>query len=201
MTANENDKIGGILLAAGGSSRLGRPKQLISFGGRTLIRQAAETLIGSACDPVVVVLGAEFELSRAEIAGLGLHICVNGDWQTGMSSSIRAGLAEITRIEPELAAVVITLCDQPRVTSANIDRLVAAFRTSRPPIVAAEYGGTAGVPALFSRELFPDLLRLEGDKGARQIIRGNPDRIRTIPIEAAAADIDTSEDLSALLDN
>jgi molybdenum cofactor cytidylyltransferase len=112
-----------------------------------------------------------------------------------MSSSIRAGLAELTRIEPDVTAVVITLCDQPYVISANINQLVASFRSTGSPIVAAGYSGTAGVPALFSRALFPELLLVEGDKGARHIIRSNPDRVRTVPIVTATADIDTADDL------
>jgi molybdenum cofactor cytidylyltransferase len=198
MTAERTERIGGLLLAAGGSSRLGSPKQLLKFEGKSLIRRAAETLVDSACDPVVVVLGAELDQSEAEIGDLFLTIYVNEEWQTGMSSSIRSGLAELLRIEPDLAAVVITLCDQPHITSDNIDQIIAEFHASRGPIISAEYGGTSGVPALFTSEIFPELYQLEGDTGARQVIRKQPNRVRTIRIENAAIDVDTASDVSRL---
>ena len=199
MTANKTGKIGGILLAAGGSSRLGRPKQLVEFQGKTLIRRAAETLVCSQCEPIVVVLGAEIERSTAELNGLDVAICINEKWQTGMSSSIISGLRSLLTIEPNLHAVVITLCDQPHVNSVDIDNLITAFKVSGPPIVAAKYGETTGVPALFSRKLFDDLLQLEGDKGARQLIQHNFESVETIEIEKAAIDIDKLDDADRLI--
>ena len=195
MTANSKAKIGGLLLAAGGSSRLGQPKQLLEFEGKTLVRRAAETLVYSQCDPIVVVLGAEIEYSAIQIADLSVSSCINEKWQTGMSSSIISGLGSLLEIEPQLDAVVITLCDQPYVNSADIDKLITAFAVSRSPIVAAKYGETTGVPALFSSKLFDDLFQLEGDKGARKLIQRH-DHCVTIHIEGAIFDIDTSHDLS-----
>ena len=195
MTANSKAKIGGLLLAAGGSSRLGQPKQLLEFEGKTLVRRAAETLVYSQCDPIVVVLGAEIEYSAIQIADLSVSSCINEKWQTGMSSSIISGLGSLLEIEPQLDAVVITLCDQPHVNSADIDKLIRAFAVSRSPIVAARYGETTGVPALFSSKLFDVLFQLEGDKGARKLIQRH-DHCVTIHIEGAIFDIDTSHDLS-----
>ncbi len=195
MTANSTGKIGGILLAAGGSSRLGQPKQLVEFQGKTLIRRSAETLMDSDCNPIVVVLGAEIERSTIELDGLDVNIYINEKWQTGMSSSIISGLRSLIEIEPNLDAVVIALCDQPNVNSVDIDKLISAFNVSRPPIVAARYGETTGVPALFASRLFDDLFQLEGDKGARKLIQRH-DHYVTIHIEGAIFDIDTSHDLS-----
>ena len=200
MTENDQTKVGGLLLAAGGSSRLGRPKQLLQFDGKTLIRRAAETLVNSKCNPVVVVLGAETDRSSAELSGLALHTSVNENWQTGMSSSIKTGLNALLGIEPDLEAVVITLCDQPHVTSNDIDRIIAAFRVHAAPIVAARYGETIGVPAMFSRELFDDLLKLHGDKGARSLILNTPD-VATVSLENAAFDIDTPDDAMSFTNN
>ena len=188
-------KIGGLLLSAGGSSRLGRPKQLVQFQGRSLIRIAAETLSNSSCRPVIAVVGADSERTSAEIGGLPVSVCVNPDWQAGMSSSIRAGLQHLLEIEPDVDAVVISLCDQPHVTTADIDSLIAEFTATASPIVAARYSDVAGVPALFSKAVFGELLSLTGDKGARQIIRSRPDDVRTVTIEKAAIDIDTLDDL------
>ena len=195
MTANKDLKIGGLLLAAGGSSRLGRPKQLVEFRGKTLIKIAAESLADSACSPVVVVLGAEIEKSRAEIAHLNIQIAVNVEWQTGMSSSIRAGLSQLIETSPDIDAVVITLCDMPNVTAADIDSLIDAFHPNGTSIIAASHGEVAGVPALFSSQLFPNLLTLSGDKGARNIIREHPENVTRIRLRSAAFDIDTPGDL------
>jgi molybdenum cofactor cytidylyltransferase len=122
-------KIGGILLAAGGSSRLGKPKQLLQFQGRSLIRIAADTLTNSLCRPIVVVLGAETDRSAYEVADLPVGVCANGEWQTGMGSSIRSGLQHLLGNEPDLDAVVIALCDQPLVP-ADIDSLITEFISS-----------------------------------------------------------------------
>ena len=198
MTGNSELKIGGMLLAAGGSSRLGQPKQLLQFQGKTLLRRAAETLAGSACEPIVVVLGAETEQSRAEIADLHVQVVINNDWKSGMSSSIKTGLAVLLIEGPALDALVITLCDQPNVISGDIDALCKAFRMYQTPIVAADYGDFAGVPALFSFELFNDLLELAGDKGARDLIRVRSKNVTRIKLELAAIDIDTPDDLKRL---
>lgn len=195
MTGNEVPKIGGLLLAAGGSSRFGSPKQLLQFQGRSLLRRAAESLIESQCNPVIVVLGGEIERSKTEIADLSLKIIVNEDWESGMSSSIRAGVQELLNIEPNLAAIIITLCDQPHVTAQDIDLLIDEFHQTKATVVAAEYGGTKGVPALFSCSLFDELLALKGDRGARQLIRNGND-VATVKLAGAAFDIDTPDDLN-----
>jgi molybdenum cofactor cytidylyltransferase len=197
MTAGDKKKIGGLLLAAGASRRMGRPKQLLSFKGRSLIRTAAETLVHSACEPIVVVVGAEREACINEIDDLNLDVFVNDDWRAGMSSSIKSGLTKLLTEEPDLDAVVILLCDQPLITSEMIDRLVDAFAESHSPIVAAEYDDVTGVPALFSREVFDELLNLDGDKGARDLIRG-ADRVLTVAMPEAAFDIDTLADTARL---
>lgn len=198
MAAANDPKIGGVLLAAGGSSRLGRPKQLVEFQGKTLLRRAAETLTISDCSTVVVVLGAETEHSTAELNGLDINICVNESWQTGMASSIIAGLNSLIAIDPPLDAVVITLCDQPHVTLDDINDLIAEFTSTQSPIVAAQYNDTIGVPALLSNALFDDLRQLDGDKGARQLIRNNIDQVATVHIKNAAIDIDTLDDADRL---
>lgn len=193
MTANKDLKIGGLLLAAGGSTRFGSPKQLAIYQGKPLIRRSAETLIASGCHPNVVVLGAEIEGSTNEIAGLPINICVNTDWQSGMSSSIKAGLDHLLKREPKLDAVLITLCDQPEVTTDSLGLLLSEFQRASAALVVAKYGKTFGVPALFSADLFDLLLKLQGDKGARNLIRSRPDLI-TIEMPTAAIDIDTPSD-------
>jgi molybdenum cofactor cytidylyltransferase len=197
MTGSRDVKIGGILLAAGGSSRMGQPKQLLQFNGKTLLRHAAEAMAASICDPIVVVLGAETAKSAAEIEGLSVFQCFNENWKSGMSSSIKVGIAKLVKIAPEIDAVLISLCDQPFVTAEMLNRFGEKFAASDASVVAAKYNGVAGVPALFSRELFDELSRLEGDKGARELIRSHSD-IATVDLPEAAFDIDIPDDASKL---
>jgi molybdenum cofactor cytidylyltransferase len=198
MTANIRPRVGGLLLAAGGSTRFGSPKQLVEFEGKTLIQRAAEALSGSGCTKIVAVLGADMDESRRQVKDLDLVIVENEDWRSGMSSSIKLGLSKLIELEPELEAVLITLMDQPKVTASHLTAFVDRFAEMRPPVIAAEYSGTKGVPALFSRELFDELLRLKDDKGARSIIRGGLD-VKTISLEEAAIDIDSLADLESLI--
>lgn len=198
MTANNDAKIGGLLLAAGGSSRLGQPKQLVRVEGKTLIRRSAEMLAASICDPVTAVLGAEIEESRRELAGLDISVCTNASWNVGISSSIKSGLRHLLRLEPDLDAVLIALCDQPYVTSGDIDRLAVEFRLGNASIVASAYDRVAGVPAVFATEMFDSLFALEGDEGARYLIRRS-DNVSTVDVDGAAFDIDTSDDLNRVV--
>ncbi len=199
MTENSDLKIGGLLLAAGGSSRLGQPKQLLLFEGKTLIRRAAETLVNSACEPVVVILGAEIERSAAEISDLNVNVQINKDWGSGMSSSINSGVRSLLETEPGLDAVVIALCDQPNIRSADIDQLIRVFNSTGRLIVASQYGDAIGVPALFCKAIFIELLALTGDKGARRIIQGHITDVETVEMDNAAFDIDTVDDADRLI--
>jgi len=197
MTESSSPKIAGLLLAAGGSSRLGRPKQLIEFEGKTLIRRAAEALIKGGCAPVVVVLGAEITDSKSALDGLDVAIAINEGWESGMGSSIGAGMSHLLGTENALDAVLISLCDQPHITGEHIKEFVGLFSARKASVVSAGYDGIAGVPALFSKALFPRLLSLTGDKGARELIRNAPDAV-TIPLPEASIDIDTATDALAL---
>ncbi len=197
MTANRSASVGGILLAAGGSTRLGRPKQLVKYQGETLIRRSAEALIQTGCSPVVVVLGGEVEGSKAELHDLAAEIALNTDWHSGMSSSIVCGLRRLTEIEPLIDGVLITLCDQPNITPDFLARFIDSYREKPQNIIATDHGEVIGVPALFSKTLFDHLLSLKGDKGARDLIRSS-DIVATIRSDAVFSDIDTPEDLANL---
>ncbi len=197
MTANRLVKIGGILLAAGGSSRLGRPKQLVQYQGKTLIRRSAEALIEAGCSPVIVVLGGEVDGSTAELRGLAVEIAFNTEWRTGMSSSIVSGVRRLIEIEPHIDGVLITLCDQPDIKPQFLARFVNRYSEEPHDIIATDYGEAKGVPALFSRTLFDQLLSLKGDKGARDLIR-NSNNVAIIRADAVFSDIDTPEDLARL---
>jgi len=194
MTESSKPRVAGLLLAAGGSSRLGRPKQLVEFEGKTLIRRSAESLIGAGCYPVLVVLGSETERSKKELNSLELNTVENQDWESGMSSSIRVGLDRLLTGEPSLDGVLITLCDQPRVTADKLKPFLEKFAAEHASIVAAEYDGVIGVPALFARDMFDALLNLTGDKGARELIRQH-EHAASIDLPEAALDVDTPSNL------
>ncbi|HMS39340.1 MAG TPA: nucleotidyltransferase family protein [Pyrinomonadaceae bacterium] len=194
MTDNE---IGIIILAAGASSRLGTPKQLLRFEGKTLLRRAVETAIETNYR-IIVVLGANFERTKAEIEDLEIEICFNKNWQDGMSSSLKTGLKKLLEIAPNLSAVIITLCDQPFINSQVFNNLAETFEKTNAPIVACNYAETIGVPALFSHLFFDELLNLSADEGARKIIKNHLAEVEKISVPQAEIDIDTAEDFQKL---
>lgn len=188
--------IGLLILAAGASTRLGQPKQLLSYHGQPLIRQMAEVAIASGCQPIGVVLGAGADMIQPYLSTLDIQITYNEHWQTGMASSIQWGLRELLRLSPHLDALVLMVCDQPFVSPDLLHQLISGYQQSNYPIVASEYGGILGVPALFDRIFFPDLLKLEGDRGAKSIIRQHRAHSLAIPFAAGIFDLDTPEDLN-----
>ncbi|MBJ6110541.1 nucleotidyltransferase family protein [Hymenobacter sp. BT523] len=188
-----------VLLAAGASTRMGRPKQLLSYRGRTLLRHAAETAIASGCTPIVLVTGAVREALAAEVADLPVQVVHNPDWETGMASSIRAGLAAAQPAEP--AAVLIMLSDQPHLTPELLRELVQRQRQAQAPIAAAAYGDALGVPAVFDRALFSQLMELRGQAGAGRLIASYGPAVERIAFPAGLLDVDTPEQYAALLQN
>ena len=190
--------VGAVLLAAGSSSRMGRPKQTLQYRGESLLRRAALAALSAGCRPVVVVTGAHAELSRRELAGLDVREVSNPRWETGMASSVRAGVEGLVSVDPDADAVVLLLCDQPHVTSEIISGLVAAHRATGRPVVASTYGGSFGVPALFGRALFAELARLEGAAGAKQVIKRHASEAHFLPFPGGEVDVDTPDDFSRL---
>ena len=146
---------------------------------------------------MVVVLGAGARQLRFELSDLGVKIAENARWKDGMSTSIRAGLDELEAVATPYAALFMT-CDQPFVTPALLKQLAESFAATRPPVVACEYAGTVGVPALFERGLFAELRQLTGDQGAKRVIEAHRPTVARIPFEDAALDIDTPEDAGRL---
>jgi molybdenum cofactor cytidylyltransferase len=205
--------VGIVVLAAGGSTRLGRPKQLVPFRGVTLLRHAVEVALGAAArpadaggparsgavrrHPVVVVIGAEGARTRTELAGLRVLVVDNQRWREGLSTSLRAGLTGLdATADPD--AALFTTCDQPHVSPELLRSLVLAYEHSRPPIVACVYGGAIGVPALFDRSLFTELRELQGDAGAKRVIEAHRRDTVTVPFPGGEVDIDTAEDAARL---
>lgn len=158
----------------------------------------ADVAIASDCDPIGIVLGAYAATIAPYLADLNCHIFDNKDWSTGMASSIRCGLRNILAIAPQLDAIVLMVCDQPFVSSHLIRQLITKHSASRYPIIASEYSGILGVPALFHKTFFPELDRLQGDVGAKAIIRQYLVHCLSIPFAEGSIDLDVPEDLKSL---
>jgi len=188
-----------IILAAGSSSRLGKPKQNLLFNGKTLLQHAVDNALESVCSKVTVVLGANAELIQPLIIRTNLSVVHNADWAEGMASSIRYGLAELTLLLPDLNAVVLMLCDQPFVDNALIDQLVKAGDSSTSGIAACAYDNTIGPPAYFNSNHFKELSQLKGKEGAKKILLTYSEKVKTIPFALGGTDIDTIEAYNQLM--
>jgi molybdenum cofactor cytidylyltransferase len=186
--------IAAVVLAAGGSSRLGRPKQLVRIAGRSLVFRATYAAVAAGCRPVIVVVGAmaddvALEVERLRDAEVRSVVC--DAWRDGLSASLCCGVKAIEEAEAPAGAAVILPCDQPALEPGVIRRLIDAWDGEPDGSVGCGYAGTVGSPALFGRGLFPRLLALRGDAGAKPILEG----ARTIAWPEGARDIDTPADL------
>ena len=191
-------KTGIILLAAGSSTRLGRAKQLIEFQGKTLIKKAIEEAQNSQADCLVLVLGSNPELIQTGFDTSSTPYIINADWQNGMSSSMQAGLRFLMEKE-EIDQVLLMLCDQPFVDASLLDQLITAKETSGKGIVAAAYSNTLGVPALFDKRYFEELLQLTGSEGAKKVIFNHQAEVHALDFPLGAVDLDTEEDVNQFL--
>jgi molybdenum cofactor cytidylyltransferase len=217
----------GIVLAAGGSRRMGRPKQLLDYRGQPFVRAVAATALEAGLSPVIVVTGAEAEKVEAALRDLPVRIVRNRDWQQGQSSSIRAGVIDLTHPHPayghpplpspngrgkgraregigegkgEVGAAVFLLADQPQVSTAVLQALVERHSQDLPPVVAPLVGGRRANPVLFDRVTFPALLALQGDVGGRALFSRHPPAYLAWEDESLLVDVDRPEDLGRLRD-
>lgn len=189
------DNVHAVILAAGASSRMGSPKQLLVWNGRTLLERAVSSARASCGERVIVVLGAHSQAIQAGVNLDGVGVIVNPDWREGMASSIRAGI----RALPDSAeAALILLCDQPRIGAEHLGRLLDAWQGEPNRIAASVYHGGVGVPALFPSGFFGDLLALRGDRGAKGVLMKFEASLLKIPLPEAELDIDRAADLERL---
>ncbi len=186
-----------IILAAGASTRLGRPKQLLEYREKPLLQHTIDLAAELRSDSSVVVLGAHAKEIKEKIDPSKLDIIMNDLWEEGMASSIRLGLSHLGRQDSRLEHVLILLSDQPYLTIDVLKELLK-LQADTKSIVACEYNNQVGVPAVFSHHFFEDLMRLKGDKGARGIITKNLDFVSTVPFVGGEIDVDTEEDYRGL---
>ncbi|HQQ83696.1 MAG TPA: nucleotidyltransferase family protein [Cyclobacteriaceae bacterium] len=182
-----------LLLAAGGSTRMGTSKQLLDIGGVPLLVHSVQIALDCGASSVVVVLGAQAEVHQRTIAGLSAEVVVHPDWKNGMGSSLKAGLTYLLRHD-KLEAVMVMVCDQPKLTAQHLRELITTYRKTKKSIIASHYGGTDGVPALFDQSLFPELLLLPDEQGARKVIAARAENVVSVSFPEGAIDLDTPED-------
>jgi molybdenum cofactor cytidylyltransferase len=190
---------GVIILAAGNSSRLGRPKQLLAYRGKTLLTHVVAEALAADLLPVVVVTGAFHKEVSGVLRGQSVDIVFNPTWAEGMASGIVAGLSNMLLLHPELHAVIIAVCDQPFISSALLLQLAGKFDMSGKGIVACTYADSVGTPVLFGRSYFDQLLALSGSEGAKKLLNQYLEDLATVPFPNGNIDIDTEEDVMASL--
>ena len=188
-----------ILLAAGQSARLGKPKQLLNYKGKTLLEHSLQVAIDTQLKPIVTVLGSNADLLKKSVEHFDTKVVVNQQWSEGMASSIRCGIEELIKITPTISGVIIMVCDQPYVTAKLLTDLVEKHEHSSKPIVASSYKNNIGTPALFDKTIFALLLSLKGDSGAKKIMKSNPDWVEPVNFLFGEIDIDTTEDYDLLI--
>jgi len=185
-------KYGIILLAAGSSSRLGQPKQQLPFQKTSLLEHMIHIALGAKVSEVIAVVNEVFKhISPAE----KMTLLINEDAASGLSSSIRKGIETIKEKLPEAEAVIIMPCDQPFLTTAILDKLISKFESTDKGIIAARYAETFGTPALFHHRYFDQLLQLQGDVGAKSIMKAHTSDMAYVDFPQGGIDIDTPDDL------
>jgi molybdenum cofactor cytidylyltransferase len=193
----QEGRIAIILLAAGSSSRMGQSKQLLLVNGKSLLIHVAEIAKKSDVGSVIVVLGAAEETHRKVLNNLSVDVIYNSRWQTGMGSSLKAGLNHVIATEPKTEAVIVMVCDQPLLTTNHINSLIRKYNKSNKLLVASSYSNTVGVPALFGRQLFAEILKLGDEEGAKKIIQNYAAEVVEFP--EGSIDLDTPDDYRIFL--
>ena len=192
------DGVGAIILAAGGSSRFGKPKQLLVFEGESLVRRAVRAATEAGCHPVTVVVGDAGDQIQTELRQTAAVVVENLQWKRGLGTSIRSGLRYLLRLTPELEAVILLACDQPFVDKGIITSLNRQRTNSGKSIVGSSYANTLGIPALFERAWFDSLLALPDYSGAKAFIESKSIHVTQIEFPQGVIDIDTPGDFERL---
>ena len=188
-----------IILAAGSSSRLGKPKQLLLYKGNSLLRNTVTAAVQLKADLAVVVAGAEYELLLPELNGNPVSVCHNPNWKQGMGTSIATGLNYALLQLPDLQSCILAVCDQPFLSERTFKDLISVQQQTGKGIVASAYADTIGTPVLFERRFFSDLQDLDGDRGAKVLISRYPGDLITVPFAGGEIDIDTQHSYESLL--
>jgi len=196
MARNE---YGIIILAAGNSSRLGEPKQLLQFQGKSLIRHITQAALETVGRNTIIVTGSNSELLEQELGDLPCKLVFNADWQKGMSTSIKTGIHALESHDPHVKGSILAVSDQPFVSAEVFNALIQIFEETRKGIIASQYSDSLGTPAFFTTSHFPTLLQLAGAEGAKKLFKHYPDDISVYPFPQGSIDIDTQDDYKRLI--
>ncbi len=198
MLVQKTCNISLILLAAGESSRLGTPKQLLMYKGKNLMQHTIDMTLTLGMD-TFIVLGAYGEKIQNQVNTFDAKIVENEEWNEGLSSSIRKGLEAVLNSNPDTEAVILLLCDQPFLSAEILKLILEKYQETGLPIVHCHYGEASGPPTLFHRSMFPFLLELKGGHGAKKVVDRFPDQVALVDFPKGKWDIDTPEDYQQLL--
>lgn len=187
-----------MLLAAGESSRLGQPKQLISFKGKSLLQHTVDVAMQTTCNPKVLVLGSSAADMRKSVNTNQFTVCLNERWKDGMSSSIQAGLEQALKSNPGIDGVLFLVSDQPFVHDGLLRKILDTFN-GKDQIVACSYKDAVGVPALIGSDYFDELMNLNGDRGAKVLMNKYQNKVKLVSFEKGWMDIDTQKQYQELL--
>ncbi len=194
-------KYGLIILAAGASTRMGSPKQLLQYKRQSLITRISSTAITADLGNVFVVLGANVAMIKKEVEGLPVSLVMNPSWKAGMATSIVAGLEALLQTKTNIEGVIFMVCDQPFVSPELLQGLTTVHEQSNCLVVASDYGEAIGIPAFFHKKLFPELLALSGDAGARLLLQKYEAEREVVSFPEGIFDVDTVVEYESLISN
>ncbi|TBO42900.1 nucleotidyltransferase family protein [Pedobacter kyonggii] len=192
-------KTGIIILAAGSSSRLGRPKQLLDYKGKTLLQTVINEALETHCKPIIVVLGANAKEIARQHQHDQVNFVINESWGNGMASSIVAGLSTMIKNNSEIESIIIAVADQAFIKMSNFNNLIEKQKETGKNIIASTYAETIGTPVLFKKDYFEALLSLTGAEGAKKILKQYPLDVEAVVFEHGEIDIDTETDYNNLI--
>jgi len=188
-----------VVLAAGLSSRLGKPKQVLVYNGKSLLNHAVDAALETGMRPVIVVVGANADEVVKGIEKKETEIVKNEYWQEGITSSLRCGLEAMLKKSAHIDGIIFMVCDQPYITKSLLESLLQAQHKTGLPIVASSYDGDSGTPTLFHKKFFAKLMELKGDTGARKLIKQHEGEVASVAFPKGIIDIDTEKDYEELL--
>ncbi|MEM9026699.1 MAG: nucleotidyltransferase family protein [Verrucomicrobiota bacterium] len=203
MNSPSSESAGAIVLAAGASKRLGRPKQLVLHNGKPLLLHTVECVLQAFNGPIFVILGDNRQQSIEALVShhdnARLSILHFDDWQKGMGNSLAFGARKLTKTYAQITSILVTVCDQPHLSPQIVSNLLTKQQEAHSQSVVSSYADTIGPPVCFSRNDFPALMQLEGDHGAKKLLMDQDPSILRIPFTLGSIDIDTPEDYQTLL--
>jgi len=199
MENRYQNKIGIIILAAGNSSRLGRPKQLLEYKESTLLKNTVSEALKVENSFIIVVTGSNHDLIEKELNLTDITFAFNSEWENGMSSSIVKGISELLLLNPKCEKCILAVCDQPFVTHTVFENLITQANKTKKGIAASAYSETLGTPVLFHKKYFHELLELKGQEGAKKLIKKYTEDVVSVFFEKGNIDIDTEEDYFKLI--